>query len=111
MMAKIDKKYPNRRETSVMLKCGCGCCTFVAERTVWDGGDIDYNISVLDSRYDHYHNTIWGRIKSAFKILLGKPVYYNDVYIGEPQKFIEFVDELNDLCLDDKQHPRTVRSL
>jgi hypothetical protein len=70
----------------------------VVDKTVWEDGDIDYNISVQDSRYDHNYTTLWGRLKSACKILFGKPVYYSDVYIDRPDKFKEFVEKLNELC-------------
>jgi hypothetical protein len=86
------------KETSIFLKCDCGCSMLVVEKSEWDDGEIDYNISVQDSRYDHNYTTIWGRIKSAMKVLFGKPVYYSDVYIDEPEKFKSFVEKLNDLC-------------
>jgi len=76
---------------------------FVVDKTVWEDGEINYNISVQDSRYDHNYSTLWGRIKSAMTILFGKPVYYNDVYINEPEKFREFVKQLNTLCVDEKK--------
>ena len=72
----------------------------VVERNEWDNGDIDYDISVQDSRYDHNYTTLWGRIKSAMTILFGKPVYYSDVYIESPGKFRSFVEDLNKLCID-----------
>jgi len=75
----------------------------VVERTVWNDGVIDYNISVQDSRYDHNYNTLLGRMKSSLKILFGKPVYYSDVYIDNNQgKFSDFVKQLNKLCEADK---------
>jgi hypothetical protein len=86
------------KETSIFLKCDCGCSMLVVEKSEWDDGEVDYNISVQDSRYDHNYTTIWGRIKSAMKVLFGKPVYYSDVYINEPEKFRGFVDKLNELC-------------
>ena len=91
----------DHKENMVWLKCDCNCSTFVVEKSAWDDGTIDYNICVQDSRYDHNHNTLWGRIKSAWKILFGKPVYYNDIYVGDPIKFKEFVNELNALCRED----------
>ena len=84
-------------ETMVTLKCGCNCCMLVAEKTVWEDGDIDYNISVQDSRYDHDNTTLRGRIKGAIRILFGKPVYYSDIFIDDPQRFRSFVEQLNDL--------------
>ena len=93
----------DKKETTVFLKCDCGCSMLVAERTEWEDGDIDYDISIQDSRYDHNYTTIWGRIKSAMTILFGKLVYYSDVCIGDPKKFREFVEKLNGLCLDEDE--------
>jgi len=87
----------NKKESSVRLKCSCGCSTVVVEKTEWDDGDIDYSISIQDSRYDHNYSILWGRIKTASKILFGKPVYYSDVYIDEPEKYLEFVEEMRGL--------------
>jgi hypothetical protein len=69
----------------------------VVERTVWEDGEIDYDISVQDSRYDHNYTTLWGRFQSAMKVLFGKPVYYSDVYIESPDKFKAFVEDLKKL--------------
>jgi hypothetical protein len=92
----------NKKETTVFLRCDCGCSMFVVYKTEWEDGTVDYDISVQDSRYDHNYNTLWGRIKSAMKILFGKPVYYSDVYINDPEKFREFVKRLNELCAGEK---------
>ena len=88
----------NKQEAMEILKCDCGCSMLVVEKTVWDDGDIDYNISIQDSRYDHNNTTIWGRIRGAIKILLGKPVYYSDVYIDKPEVYKNFVEKLSKLC-------------
>ena len=52
----------DKQEFSVMLKCCCGCSMLVVDKTVWENGEIDYNITVQDSRYDHNYTTLWGRI-------------------------------------------------
>ena len=93
----------DKKETSVMLKCDCGCSMFVVEKTEWDDGEVDYNISVQDSRYDHNYTTLWGRVKSATKLLFGKPIYYSDVFIDDSEKFKEFVGQFNSLCLESKK--------
>ena len=90
-------KETSKQETQVLLKCSCGCSMFVAEKTVWDDGDIWYNITVQDSRYDHSNTTLWGRIKGAAKILFGKPVYYSDVVIESQEGFKAFVNELREM--------------
>lgn len=50
------------RSTSerIILPCECKCCMFVIEKTIWEDGSIDYDISIQDSRYDHGYNTLWG---------------------------------------------------
>ena len=78
----------------ITLPCDCKCCMFVIEKTVWEDGDINYDISIQDSRYDHNYNTIWGRIKRAIKILFGKPIYYNDVHLEGTETFQKLVDDM-----------------
>jgi hypothetical protein len=92
----------NKKETTIMLKCDCGCSMLVVDREEWNDGEVNFNVSVQDSRYDHNYTTLWGRIKSAAKVLFGKPVYYSDIYIEEPEKFRGFVEKLNELCPETK---------
>lgn len=84
----------------IVLPCDCKCCMFVVEKTKWEDGDVSYNISIQDSRYDHNYNTVWGRIKRAATALFGKPVYFNDVYIANEEKFKKLVDDLSKLTAD-----------
>ena len=88
-----------KKESEVRLKCSCGCSAVVVEKTEWENGDIDYNISIQDSRYDHNYTTIWGRIKTAAKMLFGKPVYYSDVYIDKPEIYNKFIEDIRSLCV------------
>ncbi|MCL2721800.1 MAG: hypothetical protein FWD47_10750 [Treponema sp.] len=90
----------DKKEASVRLKCSCGCSAVVVEKTEWDDGEIDYDISIQDSRYDHNYTTFWGRLKTATKILFGKPIYYSDVYIEKPEIYKKFVDDLGALCVE-----------
>jgi hypothetical protein len=96
-MEEMDNNAMNKKETTILLKCDCGCSMLVVDKEEWEDGEVDYNISVQDSRYDHNYTTLWGRIKSAVKVLFGKPVYYSDIYIDDPEKFREFVGKLNRL--------------
>lgn len=82
----------------ITLPCDCKCCMFVIEKTIWEDGDINYNISIQDSRYDHNYNTLWGRIKRAAKTLFGKPIYYNDVHLEGEETFQQLVDDINELA-------------
>jgi len=89
----------------ITLPCDCKCCMFVVEKSIWGDGDINYNISVQDSRYDHNYNTLWGRVKRAASILFGKPIYYSDVHLeGEEgfKKLIKDMDELAKSNLDEE---------
>lgn len=85
----------------VVLPCDCRCCMFVAEKTKWEDGDISYDLSIQDSRYDHNYNTFWGRIKRAAAALFGKPVYFSDVHISDEGKFKKLVSDLSELTSDD----------
>lgn len=81
----------------VTLPCDCKCCMFVVEKSIWEDGDINYNITIQDSRYDHHYNTAWGRLKRAAKILFGKPIYYSDVHIESEEAFKKLVKDMDEL--------------
>lgn len=81
----------------LVLPCDCKCCMFVVEKTMWEDGDISYHITIQDSRYDHDYNTLWGRMKRAAKILLGKPIYYSDVYLDGEDTFKKLVHDMEEL--------------
>lgn len=85
----------------ITLPCDCECCMFVVEKTVWEDGDTNYNITIQDSRYDNNYNTVWGRIKRACKVLFGKPIYYNDVHIEDADIFKKLVKDMEDLVQRD----------
>ena len=87
----------NKKSKLLTLPCDCKCCMFVIEKTAWEDGSIDYDISIQDSRYDHNYNTLWGRIKRAIKILFGKPIYYNDVYLSGEESFNQLIEDMNRL--------------
>lgn len=91
----------------VVRQCDCKCCMFVVDKTVWEDGSVDYNISIQDSRYDHGYNTLWGRIKRAVKALFGKPVYFNDVYLAGEKQYAELVREMT--ALEDFTYPGEVK--
>jgi len=88
------------KETSVRLKCDCGCSAIVVEKFDYGDGEVGYVISIQDSRYDHNYTTFWGRIRSAVKILFGKPIYYSDVYIDKPETYKKFVNDISALFVD-----------
>ena len=82
----------------ITLPCDCKCCMLVIEKTAWEDGDINYDISIQDSRYDHNYNTLWGRVKRAAKILFGKPIYYSDVHLEGEETFKKLVKDMDDLA-------------
>ena len=86
-----------KKSQLIVLPCDCKCCMFVIEKTVWEDSSIDYDISIQDSRYDHNYNTLWGRMKRAVKILFGKPIYYNDVYLNGEETFNQLIEDMNRL--------------
>jgi len=70
----------------------------VVNKMVCKDGDVIFNLSVQDSRYDHNYTTLWGKLKNAVNILRGKPLYYSAVYISDKEKFKNFVEQLNVMC-------------
>lgn len=86
----------NDKDMIVRVECDCKCAMVQFRRIEWDDGDVDYDISVLDSRYDHNVNGLFGRLRRAFGVLVGKPVYYNDVMMS-PERFGELVDRLQEM--------------
>ena len=62
-----------QKNKMITLPCDCNCCMLVVEKTVWEDGNVNYNISIQDSRYDHNYNTIFGRMKRAVTIYLENP--------------------------------------
>lgn len=81
---------------TVSLMCDCGCCRLVFQKWSWPEGDKYYSVAVEDSRYDHDANGVLNRIKNAFKVLLGKPIYYNDVSVA-PERFDDLLGQLQEL--------------
>lgn len=82
---------------TVSLMCDCGCCRLVFQKWSWDDGEIYYNVAVEDSRYDHKANGVLNRIKNAFKVLVGKSIYYNDVSIDGEERFDDLLERLGEL--------------
>ena len=87
----------------ITLPCDCKCCMFVVEKTLWEDGNINYNITIQDSRYDHNFNTLLGRIKRAAKVLFGKPIYYSDVHLEGEDIFKKLVKDM-DLLANSNLH-------
>lgn len=86
------------RRKRITLPCDCKCCMLVIEKTAWADGDIHYTISVMDARYDHGCNTLWGRIKGAVSLLFGKPVCYNEIYLEGEDAFRKLADGMDGLA-------------
>ena len=81
----------------VVLQCDCKCCEIAFEKFKWADDDVTYDISVLDSRYDHEANGVLNRIRNAFKVLFGKQICYNDVSLDSDEKFDKLLEGLRRL--------------
>lgn len=93
-----DKEKKITPETKrVIIPCDCRCCALMVEKNIWPDGDIDYDISVVDSRYDHDVNSVFGRIKRAAGVLVSKPVPFNDAYVPGDEEFSSIIDQLTEL--------------
>jgi hypothetical protein len=87
---------------TVILRCDDYCCMLVVDKYRYvnsqdNSVEIDYNFSMQDSNLDGYHNTIGGRLRRAWKALMGKPIYFNDIYVEDQNKVIKFRNELTEL--------------
>lgn len=89
----------SRNERYVRVKCDCRCCAVEFSRTDWDNEETVYNIATLDSRYDHNVNGPIGRLRRAFGVLIGKPVYFNDALLSQDE-FDALLKALTDLRSD-----------
>lgn len=68
----------DKMDNKITLDCSCGCSTLVIERH-----GNEYIVSIQSSYLRHMSFTLWGRIKSALKVLFGHPIYYADVYVED----------------------------
>lgn len=87
---------------TITLRCADHCTMLVIDKFEYltEGNSerqLEYNISMQDSRYTHQFDGFFGRIKRAVKAFLGKPIYYNDIYIEDEKKIIELRDALTNL--------------
>lgn len=80
----------------ITRKCDCGCCMLVVQKTVWSDNDISYHISMQDSRCIG-SNSLMSRVKNAISCLFGKPVYYNDLIMGNDEDYVNLVKEMESL--------------
>ena len=72
----------------VAAECDCGCCEVHFTKDTWDfkdGSETSYSIAVLSSYYDNNPNSLVGRLRRAWGILFGKPVYFNDALLNEDE--------------------------
>jgi len=74
---------------------------FVVEKTQWENGEINYNIKIQDSIYDHNYNTVWGRLKRAAMALFGKPVTFSDVFLDGEENYKKLIADMTDLLNSD----------
>ena len=89
------------KRSYVRVQCDCGCSVLEFFKDIWDDGEVNYNVCVLDSRYDHNVNSLFGRLRRAAGVLFGKPVYFNDVLLM-PDEFDKLLEDLRELrdCRD-----------
>lgn len=92
-----DGKRAQESTKCVTVRCACMCCRLVFEKTVFGNGDSWYNVSVEDSRYDHGATGLLNRVRNAARVLFGRPVVYNDVFIEDPRRFDALVADLREL--------------
>ena len=89
-------------EDRVTAECECGCCEVQFTKQTYGDAVPFYNISIADSYYDHNPNSLIGRLRRAFGILFGKPVYFNDACLY-PEDFDALLTALEELRDNDSK--------
>ncbi|WP_294731100.1 hypothetical protein [uncultured Faecalibaculum sp.] len=86
------------KSSHVLRRCDCQCCALLVEKQQYPGEDPQYNLSIVDSYYDPGPGSLRSRIRNAWKVLTGKRVYYNDLFMQDPADFQSLVRELQELA-------------
>lgn len=81
---------------SIQLRCDDECCTLFVDKY-----EDAYNISMQDSRVIT-DGSLRQRLKTAFNVLFSKPVYYNDLYIQDPQRVKIFAEKILEMVDGDE---------
>lgn len=79
------------KNPTIYLPCECDCATL----KICKYPDGDYGVAIVDSYYQNT-SSVWERIKAAFKVLFGKPVYFNDLVLYE-ESFKALIKDLEEL--------------
>lgn len=82
------------RTRVIHVPCDCRCCELAVTKDVFEDGEAFYDVMVQDSRYDHKANGVLNRVRNALKVLFGKKICYNDVFIPDDEHFDAFLDQL-----------------
>ena len=80
----------NKKE-AIFIPCECDCASLM----ICKYPDGDYGVSIVDSYYQNT-SSVRARIKAAFKVLFGKPVYFNDLVLYE-ESFKALIKDLEKL--------------
>lgn len=87
----------DKESSMIALPCDFENCMFVVGKNCYEDGDISYLISMQDSRCVNGRSTLWERIKRASKILFGKYVPFNDLYMEGEETFHKLVKDMENL--------------
>ena len=82
---------------SITLRCEDNQEAVVFNKYEYDGDySADFEINVEDNYIGKSYRGLFGRIKRAWAMFVGKPVVYTGIYCGDKEKMRKF---LND-CLE-----------
>ena len=73
-----------------LVRCACGCSVLSVDK--WDVGEPCETVSV--GYYTSGHNSLWQRIKSAWKIVSGNDYCLWEIYL-ENDELDDFKDFIN----------------
>lgn len=97
----MSENYDGINVSTLYLSCEDWVEVLKVDKIKYSDDETEFNIAILDS-YLGNKNTVLQRIKRAFKILCGKPIYYADISVSN-KRMKDFVIKLNNLVLEEEE--------
>lgn len=88
-------------ETNIFLKCDCNSETAVFTKYNYVHIDTDYTLSIEDAYCNGDYMGIKGRFKRAWMAFWAKPICYNSVFCGDPERMRKFLEDCLSLMDED----------
>ena len=92
--------YNGINVSTLYLSCEDLAEVLKIDKLQYSNNETEFNIAILDN-YLGNKNSWLQRIKRAFKILCGKPIYYADIMVSN-KRMKDFMIKLNNLVSEEE---------